>query len=224
MPGRFEDFYNNGVYHIFNKTVNEQRVFDSSIYCNKFLDIIEYYRSSKAKISYSRIKNFELDFQKKLHKKILLKKYFNVEIFSFSLMPNHFHFLLQQKKDNGIPIFMADILNSFTRFYNIKNKKLGPLFLPRFKSRKITSDEIAKHVSRYIHLNHLTSGMLKKIGELINYPWTSLPEYISDKKGICSTKFILDLFDGNKDRYRKFLENNIDYQKSLSLIKHTRNF
>lgn len=224
MPGRFEDFKNNGVYHIFNKTINKQLVFDSNEYCGKFLDIAKYYRSSKATVSYSKIKNFELEFQEDLLKKIRLKKYYNIEIFTFSLIPNHFHFQLQQKRSNGISIFMADVLNSFTRAFNIKNEKLGPLFLPRFKSRQIRTDNEAKHVSRYIHLNPLSHGIVKSIDELIAYPWTSLPEYLTNKKGICNTKFILDLFDGNKLRYRKFIEDNADYQRSLELIKHTRNF
>lgn len=224
MPGRFEDFVNNGIYHIFNKTIYEQHIFDSDIYCSKFMQIVKYYRSDKANVSFSNIKNYDLEYQKNLYKKILIKSYFNVEVLVFSLMPTHFHFMLQQKKNKGISIFMADVLNSFTRFFNIKNEKLGPLFIPRFKSRKISTDEEAKHVSRYIHLNHFSAGLIKSIDELIKYPWTSLPEYLMNKKGVCNTKFILDLFDGNKERYKKFIEDNADYQKSLELIKHTRNF
>ena len=41
---------------------------------------------------------------------------------------------------------------------------------------------------------------------------------------MCSTKFILKLFDGNKERYKKFIEDNADYQSSFELIKHTKNF
>ncbi|OGK16803.1 hypothetical protein A2774_05335 [Candidatus Roizmanbacteria bacterium RIFCSPHIGHO2_01_FULL_39_12c] len=224
MPGRLEKFVNNRIYHIFNKTINKRLIFDSDNYCSKFLDIARYYQSSQALVSYSNIKNYDLDFQKKLFRRIVIKKYFNVEIFTFSLMPTHYHFLIRQKKDNGIPIFIADTLNSFTRYFNIKNEGLGPIFLPRFKSKRITTDEQAKHVSRYIHLNPLTAGIVNSIDELIEYRWSSLPEYLTGKKGICNTKFILNLFDDNKQRYRKFLEDNINYQKTLDMIKHAKNF
>src|SRR3989338_8470630 len=213
MPGRLEPFINGGIYHIFNRTINKQQIFSSPPYCEKFLEIVKYYRSTKAIVSFSSLKKFNLEFQKELYKKIQIKKYFNIEILVYSLMPTHYHFLLQQKKSNGISIFMADVLNSFTRFHNIKNDKLGPLFLPRFKSKKVTTDEQTKHVSRYIHLNYLSAGFAKNFAKLIDYPWSSLSEYLSDKKGLCNKKFIMQLFDSNTARYRKFVEDNADYQR-----------
>ena len=137
-------------------------------------------------------------------------------------MPTHFHFLLRQNDNNGIQNFISNAANSFTRYHNIKYEKLGPLFLPRFKSVKVTSEEQAMHVSRYIHLNLYSSGLCKNIEELVNYKWSSFKEYVGDvKNGLCDKTFILGLFNFNKERYKRFVFNNADYQKSLEHIKYT---
>ena len=57
-----------------------------------------------------------------------------VEIICYCLMPNHFHFLLRQKKDSGITEFVSKISNSYTRYFNVKNKRIGPLLQGEFKA------------------------------------------------------------------------------------------
>lgn len=68
-------------------------------------------------------------------------------------MPNHFHFLVKPAKDGGIPRFISDITNSYTKYFNIKNKRVGNLFQGTFKAKEITSEPSLLQVSRYIHLN-----------------------------------------------------------------------
>ena len=222
MPKRYEQFTNGEIFHVFNKTINSQNLFDTNDKCSQFIERVKYYRSTKSTISYSHLNKFEERERKRFIQKTLLKKYFKVEILVYSLMPTHFHFLLRQNDNNGIQNFISNAANSFTRYHNIKYEKLGPLFLPRFKSVKVTSEEQAMHVSRYIHLNLYSSGLCKNIEELVNYKWSSFKEYVGDvKNGLCDKTFILGLFNFNKERYKRFVFNNADYQKSLEHIKYT---
>jgi putative transposase len=136
-------------------------------------------------------------------------------------MPNHFHLLLKQKQEEGIVRFMANSINSVTRFYNILSERKGPVFFTQFRSRRIITREQFMHVSRYIHLNPYSSGIVKTYEELMQYPLSSLRYYIQpDNQSICNTKLVLDEFSNNTQSYKDFVIDNAEYQKTLDHIKH----
>ena len=130
-------------------------------------------------------------------------------------MPNHFHFLVKQVLDRGISIFLSQLQNSYTKFFNTKYERFGPLFQGAFKAVRIESDEQLIHTSRYIHINPVVSGITDS---LETYEYSSYFEYVN-KSIFCSTDEILSFFKNRKD-YIKFLEDQIAYGKSLELIKH----
>lgn len=138
-----------------------------------------------------------------------------VDLISYCFMPNHFHLLLKQLVDNGISHYLSKFANSYTRYFNTKNERSGPIFQGKFKAVLITSNEQLLHVSRYIHLNPYSSGIVKTIEDLKNYPYSSLTKLSTSK---VESKLILDQFK-NTDTYREFVFNNADYQKSLQQIK-----
>lgn len=222
MPVRFEPFINNSLYHIFTRSIDSKVIFAQELYLKLFLEIMRYYRSSKTKISFSYLPRLKKEELAIVLKEIYYHKYFRVEILAYCLMPTHFHLLVKQKKERGISRFISDVLNSFTRYYNIKNKRKGPLFLPRFKSSSIGSDDILLHVSRYIHLNPYSSGTIKSIGNLIEYPWSSFPTYSRGERvdDLITSQEILSLFDSDKRKYRKFVFDNANYQRTLEAVKY----
>lgn len=223
MPGRKEVFINGGYYHIFNKTIDNKKIFTDDQNKQLFLDIARFYRSGGVNISFSKYLRLPNELQYLWNKKIISKKYFRVIVLAYSLMPNHFHFLLKQISDHGVQSFMADLANSFTRFLNIKFERKGPLFLPRFHSAVIKSHEQLIHTSRYIHTNHYSSGLVKTIGDIDAYNWCSYPDYVKRRKPyVTDTDFLLGLFNNDKKKYRKFVESNAEYQKTLELIKHAQ--
>jgi len=223
MPGREINFINGNIYHVFNKTIESKQIFFDNYLSSTFLTIAEYYRSSKIKIRFSDFKKLDKETRNISFKKILDPNYFKVDILTYCLMPTHFHFLLKQLTENAISKFISDLLNSFTRYFNIKNERKGPIFLPRFKAVRIATEEQLKHVSRYIHLNPYSDGLITNINELENYQWSSLKEYLkSDFQKLSSPDLILNLFDKDRSRYKKFVFDNADYQKSLEYIKHLR--
>ncbi len=223
MPGRFEPFINNRIYHIFNKTIEAKKIFIDHNNCDHFLELVKYYRSAKARISFSKLKLLKDELRREIIKATLPKKYFQIELLSYCLMPTHFHFLIRQKNTDGVKIFVSNVLNAFTRYFNIKTERKGPIFLTQFKSVGIQRDEQLIHVSRYIHLNPYSSQLVKSFGNLEKYSWVSYKEYINtdkDKDKICDTKTVLGYFNGDRGKYQKFVEDNADYQKSLEYVKH----
>jgi putative transposase len=221
MTLRLEPFINDNIYHIFNKTIDYRMVFNNENNCLHLLNTIEYYRSNAVKFSYSQLPRLDPITTESYLKKIYDSNTFRVEILSYCLMPNHFHFLIKQKKDKGISKFMADIINSFTRYFNIKTERKGPIFVSDFKSVGITNEAQFIHVSRYIHLNPYSAGLINNFEELLKYPWSSLKDYTSIiNNSFIETKDLLSLFDFDKERYKKFVLSNTEHQKTLETVKY----
>jgi len=221
MPGREEPLIKGGMYHVSNKTIESKNVFNNFELPSLFLNLLGYYRSFKNKISFSAYRKTDILIQKQIEKTLTYRKYFRADIICFCLMPTHFHLLLKQLQDNGISKFVSDVINAFTRFYNIKHQRKGTLFLSVFKSQRIYSREQLIHTSRYIHLNPYSSGIVKSLRDLQIYPWSSLPEYFSSaKKKIANTQYLLDLFNKNVGIFKNFVLNQADYQKNLEKLKY----
>ena len=107
---------------------------------------------------------------------------YNIVLHAFSLMPNHFHLFLHTTEAN-LSRFMQRLQSTFAICYNIKHKRVGPLFQGRFKSQVVDSTAYACVLSRYIHLNpvntsqHAGCSLEEKAELLRNCPWSSLFYY-----------------------------------------------
>ena len=207
------------IYHVFNRGVERRTVFTNKRDYERALETINYYRFTSLPVRYSHFLNLT-----KTQKENVLASLDDVEatIFSFCLMPNHFHFILKQEAENGISRFMANFANSYSRYFNTKYQRIGPLFQGTFKAVHVESDEQLLHLSRYVHLNPVSSFLVKE-GQLDSYPWSSLPEYLKlkrdDENDISDPKLVLGQFK-KIDEYQKFVHNQIDYAQELEKIKH----
>ncbi|PIR43419.1 hypothetical protein COV24_02665 [candidate division WWE3 bacterium CG10_big_fil_rev_8_21_14_0_10_32_10] len=225
MPIRKYPLNTNEIYHIFNKTIDNKNIFINYKICNYFYNLSRYYRSEKGIISYSNLHRLSNENRNDYIKKITMLRYHRVEIISYNLMPNHFHFILKQKKDKGISVFISNVINSLTKIYNKQSRRLGPVFLPRFKSVLVETDEQLIHLSRYIHLNQYSSKIFNNKEDLLKYPWSSFHEYIENpKKRLSNDKMILSLFNDNRNRYKNFVLDNADWQRTRELIKYMEKY
>lgn len=224
MPRRIETFFSGGFYHIFNKTIDQKLVFTNKNFSQHFLKTLTYYRSSKSSLSFSEVRKLPREEQFKIDKMVSYQKYFLADVFTYCLMPTHFHLLAKQLVDNGLVRFISNTLNSFTRYFNLRSQRRGPIFLPQFRSERITNESQLVHVSRYIHLNPYSGGVVKEITKLKDYPWSSYGEYLDLKSprkgGLTNTYEILETFGGVRKYYQKFVEDRSDFQKSLEDLKH----
>lgn len=209
MPSRSIPFVNGEFYHIFNRGVAKMQIYTNSY---------DYYRFTKSIIYYQRMgpkPRFSLFSGKNTLSNLEGEKIVNITC--YCLMPNHFHFLLQQIKDNGITEFMGKLSNSYTKYFNTKNKRVGPLLQGEFKSVHVETNEQLIHVSRYIHLNPLVGYKTKNL-EI--YQWSSYPEYIGIvNTSICEKTIILEQFK-SPEAYKQFVLDHEEYARKLEYIKH----
>lgn len=218
MPGRKTPLVNGEIYHIFNRGINRQPTFISRRDFSRFINTINFYKFPKPPLSLSRF--LRSDNKKQLDVlKILAESKRLIEVFSYCLMPNHFHFLLRQLEDNGIAKFLGNLQNSYTKYFNTKSDRDGPLFSDQFKAVRVESEEQLIHLSRYIHLNPHTGYVIKSIEELEEYPWSSFPDYLQKNSKVVNVNFILGLFK-NPQQYKRFVFDQADYQRKLKEIEH----
>ncbi len=219
MPGRRTILANGEFYHIFNRGINHQPTFLNRRDYQRALLASRLYQYLQPPISLSQFLQMSQQKREKLLTNIP-KSGSLVTIAAFCLMPNHFHFLLRQETDEGISRFMANLQNSYTRYFNTRHQRDGALFSGRFKAVHIENEDQLLHVSRYIHLNPYSSFVVKTQQQLLNYPWSSLPEYLHPKEAkISQPQIILSSFSSPAD-YKKFLLNQADYQRHREEIKH----
>ncbi|MCF7845194.1 MAG: transposase [Candidatus Pacebacteria bacterium] len=206
------------VYHILNKSIAGYNIFPSDNDYELFIKMIRFFSVDEDLPKFSRLlpqaeserKSFEQFLDEKTNNNFL------IQIIAYTVMPTHFHLVVKQLKDEGISKFSGNILGSYSRIFNARHKRRGPLWESRFKNVPVTTDEQLIHLTRYTHLNARTAGLVEKPE---HWKYSSYKEYIEPEKisyPIC--KFD-DLFDINPSEYRKFVEDQKDYQRELARIK-----
>ena len=129
-----------------------------------------------------------------------------VNIISYCLNQNHYHFILEPLVEDGVQKFMHRIGTGYTMYFNEKYKRSGALFQGSYKSIHIDTNEYLLHLSVYINLNNLVHKDLNKewMGTL---PFSSLGEYVENridtKDDFCKKNVILDQFK-NIQKYKKY--------------------
>lgn len=200
-------FANQEYYHAYNLGVEKRVVFENQHDLQRFLDTLIYYTNKNNKPRFS-FRNRETAIKENEVPSETL-----VEIVAYCFMPNHFHLLLKQVSDRGISIFLSKVTNSYTKYFNKKYRRVGPLFQGTFRAVQIKSDEELLSISRFIHLNPLTGFIVK---DLTRFPFSSYLEYInSNSPGICKKDYILKHFQ-NPQEYAQFV---LDLEANARSVK-----
>lgn len=226
MPGRLTPLVNDEFYHVYNRGINRQPTFVSKREYRRALYTINFYRFLNPSTSLSKFLRMEADKQTDFLKALRQSKKL-IGVFSYCLMPNHFHFLLKQKEDKGISKFFSNFQNSYTKYFNFSHKRDGSLFLDQFKAIRIETDEQLIHLSRYIHLNPYTGYIVKSLRALEEYPWSSFydyceatsPGYLQAENQFVDTELVLGFFE-SRQKYKEFVFDQADYQRKLKEIEH----
>lgn len=207
-------------YHLFNRGNAYQPIFLNIRDYRRFLTTLDYYRYFSPPLRLSKYLLMGKEQREKIIASLGQKGDFMVEIICLCLIPNHFHLLLKQSEEKGISRFMSLLQNSYTKYFNVKRKRVGSIFQGQFKAVRVETDEQLIHLSRYIHLNPYSSFLVKSTEELKTYPWSSFSDYLGKNQySFLKKKLISDFFKSSED-YQKFVFNQADYQRRLGEIKH----
>lgn len=206
MPNRIIEFASEEMYHIFTRGVEKRNIFLDDRDRERFMSLLLHCLPIEPLPSFS--------FMKKLGRKSEKPKDGRgiVDILCYCLMENHFHLLLKQNVDGGISTYMHRLLTSYSRYFNIKYKRSGSLFVHPFKAVHVEDDNQLLHESRYIHLNPYVAHMGE---DIFGYKWSSLHEYVSQKKNtVCHTTLIRSMV--TRGDYRKFVSDHADFAREIS--------
>lgn len=154
-------------YHIYNRGINSCNLFYKNENYEHFLNLYDKYISSVA------------------------------ETFAWVLMKNHFHLLVQIKKEDKISFpenhrgfknldgldrinkQFSNLFNAYTKAINKRYNRTGSLFEHPFKRLKIESDNQLKYLVYYIHHNPIHHGFCD---HFLDYPWSSYITMVSPKE------------------------------------------
>ncbi len=106
-----------------------------------------------------------------------------VNIIAFALMPNHYHFLVQQRGTQRIYKWFQYVFNTYTQYYNKKYCRKGTLFESTVKFKELRNDSYLETTINYIHTN--PQNKFQRQFCSLNY----------FKSEIVYTKFYYDSFD-----------------------------
>ena len=95
---------------------------------------------------------------------------FPVKLFSFCVMPSHFHVVLQPVTDKALSSFMRWWQTSYARWYHQHHRSRGHLWQGRFRSFPIQQDGHFLTVVRYVLCNPIRAGLVQRIDQ---WPWSS---------------------------------------------------
>src|SRR3990167_8044606 len=182
-----EDTY----YHIYNRGVGQRTIFKKDQDYIVFLSLLKRYLNNEpAKDNLGReYPNYHED----------------IQLLAFCLMPNHFHLLVYQSKENAISKLMQGLCAAYTMYFNRRYERVGHLFQGRFKASIITNDAYLIHISRYIHLNP---------DKHMGWEFSSLPYYLKIKQASwINPQPILELFDDSS--YLDFIKDFAGHRQSL---------
>ena len=208
MPSKYtvRSFTKDGYYHVYNIGIDKKQIFQDTEDYNTFYYYLYIYLAPLER-SARKYKEIPLRLaHKNLHAEITL--------FSYCLMPDHFHLLLQQKSINGVTKLLKQLTNAYTQYYNQKYRRSGPLFAGRYKAVQLKNSEEITQLTRHIHLHPVQAGL----NTTPDYEWSSYSEYADPSpRNLCTTKPILERFPSIY-MYKKFVMDQKDYQKKLSRL------
>jgi len=191
-------------YHIYNRSIEGREIFLAEEDYLKFLRGIKDFNNKSFYEERARIvKTYgfkELSSFLKQVEKV-------VDISFYSLIPNHYHFILRQLTAEGIPKFMHKIGTSYTNYFNKKYGRSGSLFQGPYETIHIDNNNYFLWLSGYVNGNI----EIHKIAEAESYPWSSLRSILGSKGNeiLSGTEIVLSQFEnleGYKDFVKKVIE------------------
>ena len=171
-------------YHVFNRGAHKAPIFNDNDDYDRFISLL-YAKNDMHRPTLSSIKPGQM---------FIYERTMLTDIFSYCLMPNHFHIGLKETAEKGIEKFVHRLCTSYSMYYNYKYNHSGTIFQGQYKSRLIDSDEYLRYLIQYIHLNpfHTEEPDLMEIvkPELLKeaiefskkYEYSSFKDYLGEKR------------------------------------------
>ena len=193
MPRQPRPDYSDQFYHIFNIGFDQKNIFKNDADYLRFIEKLEESRSK-----------------------------FDWIIYSYCLMPNHYHLHVKRNNDS-ISTIIHWLQTSHSVYFNKNHKHFSPVFTGRFKSILIQKEIYHRQLSKYIHLNPVKAKVVQNPQE---YSYSSYGEIIGEPKHnmkIIDGRTIRSFFGKQTEKaiqnYRNFVEEDKTVEYSPNLAK-----
>ncbi len=208
------EFTNGEIYHVYNRGVEKRELFsdesDYQRFVNGLYEFNDEQPATNTGYRYQAAAGRNPGSSIPLHKTV---RFPLIEILAFSLMPNHYHIMLRQIKDQGITRFMRKLGTGYTMYFNKKHDRSGVLFQGKFKAEHLYNESHFLHLPHYIHTNPLKVNYRGRtsIEFLMDYRWSSFPDYAGKDNfpSITNRDFLLEVF-GENEGIIKYTTDRID--------------
>ena len=197
------------IFHICNKSISNYKIFRTAKLVNHFILTTNYYNNIEVKTCLSKAIREPLNLPHIMSN----NKDRIFSLLAYCIMPDHYHFLVKINVDYELSRCVKNLENSYSHFYNLLHNRRGPLWQSRFRASIIEDNETLLHVHRYIHLNPTTADLVQKPED---WPWSSYDYFINDPKAFSTHK---EISIRSRFVYAKFVEDQINYQKTIKGIR-----
>lgn len=204
----YKEFAPGSIVHIYNRGNNKEKIFFDRQDYKAFLFRVglalgyepKELSDSLLSVPYSRIRITDGN-----------KSNFNLH--SFCLMPNHFHLLIEQKRDVSISKLISKICTSYAMYINKKYKRVGHVFQDQFKAVLVEDDPQLMWVSAYIHMNPVKEGIVKHPSL---YDWSSYKDFIEIRKLPITHIDLIKSMHGNIKEFEKETVSSLNSKEHMS--------
>lgn len=186
MPKKYhQDLIPDKIYHIYSRAVGDEKLFKSDENYRYFLQ---------------KFKNYILPI---------------ADIYTWTLLPNHFHFMIRIKsiesinehfsnlkkgaelEPDNVPDFLmqcfSNLLNSYTKSFNKVNNRKGALFIDYLRKVLVDDDAQFGATAFYIHKNSVHHGYCKNMED---WKWSSYNSFLNKEPKEAITIELFEWFGG----------------------------
>jgi putative transposase len=187
-PKYLAPFVEEKFYHVYNRTNGSHKLFREAENYRYFLQSFEEYLTGVS------------------------------DIYSYCLLPSHFHYIIKIKRLNEMESFLESIkcnvtdinkivanqfkcfLTSYTMAFNKRYDRQGSLFNHKFRRVNLESESSVRDCIFYVHSNPVHHQLTKNF---IDYKWSSYSSILSETPTKINREKVLELF-GGKQNFMKF--------------------
>jgi len=149
------------LHHVMNRGLNKQQIFSENKMKKKYIELMAE-KSEK----------------------------YNIRIFAYCIMNNHFHFALENTSGN-LSNFMKSLNGNYGQYYRKFTNSKGYVFEDRFKSTLIQDESYLTTLIMYIFQNPERSSYVSNPFE---YRWSSICSYFNSKRDPFLSKEMVEEF------------------------------
>lgn len=200
-PNTLKSYVSESYYHIYNRGINKAEIFLDEKDYKVFLSYLKLY------LTLPELRGDSSQAHSNPPSKELRNYFDHVKLIAYCLMPNHYHLMVWQKEADRINFFMRSLATKYSRYFNRKYNRLGPVFQSVYKAVLVETEEQQVYLTKYIHRNPVE--LLPARSLLADYKYSSYGQYLGlFNQSWVNKNEILDLISkiGENKSYEDYVE------------------